>query len=196
MTDLQIEMHAHDDLGLATANTLAAIRAGATHVNTTVHGLGERAGNAPLEEIVMGLRRFYKQTDRIDMTRFPFLSQLVEKASGRMVGWQKSLVGTGVFTHEAGIHVDGLMKDRLNYQGVDPADMGREHQFVLGKHSGSHAVIQAYADMGLSLTMEQAASLLLQVRQHAIKFKRPPAVQDLRRFYLTINEVTMERVAS
>jgi homocitrate synthase NifV len=196
MTDLQIEMHAHDDLGLATANTLAAIRAGATHVNTTVHGLGERAGNAPLEEIVMGLRRFYKQTDQIDMTRFPFLSQLVEKASGRLVGWQKSLVGTGVFTHEAGIHVDGLMKDRLNYQGVDPADMGREHQFVLGKHSGSHAVIQAYADMGLSLTMEQAASLLLQVRQHAIKFKRPPAVQDLRRFYLTINEVTMERVAS
>jgi homocitrate synthase NifV len=196
MTDLQIEMHAHDDLGLATANTLAAIRAGATHVNTTVHGLGERAGNAPLEEIVMGLRRFYKQIDQIDMTRFPFLSQLVEKASGRLVGWQKSLVGTGVFTHEAGIHVDGLMKDRLNYQGVDPADMGREHQFVLGKHSGSHAVIQAYADMGLSLTMEQAASLLLQVRQHAIKFKRPPAVQDLRRFYLTINEVTMERVAS
>jgi homocitrate synthase NifV len=193
MSDMDIEMHAHDDLGLATANTLAAIRGGATHVNTTVHGLGERAGNAPLEEIVMGLRRFFKHSDEIDMRRYQKLSQLVERASGRNVGWQKSLVGAGVFTHEAGIHVDGLIKDRLNYQGVDPAEMGREHQFVLGKHSGSHAVIQTYADMGLSLTSEQAAALLLMVRRHAVAFKQPPEISDLRRFYLTINQQTMER---
>ena len=194
MTDMEIEMHAHDDLGLATANTLAALRGGATHVNTTVHGLGERAGNAPLEEVVMGLRRFFNQGAEIDMTRYQRLSHLVETASGQSVGWQKSLVGAGVFTHEAGIHVDGLMKDRRNYQGVDPAEMGRDHQFVLGKHSGSHAVIQAYADMGLSLTGEQAVFLLHHVRQHAIKHKRPPAIQDLRRFYLEINQETMERV--
>jgi homocitrate synthase NifV len=187
MSDLEIEMHAHDDLGLATANTLAAIRAGATHANTTVHGLGERAGNAPLEEVVMGVRRFFNQRDGIDMTRYGALSQLVERASGRSVGWQKSLVGAGVFTHEAGIHVDGLMKDRLNYQGVDPAEMGRDHQFVLGKHSGSHAVIQAYADMGMALTREQAESLLRLVRLHAMQTKRSPATQDLRRFYLEIN---------
>ncbi|MCG8010134.1 MAG: homocitrate synthase, partial [Candidatus Thiodiazotropha weberae] len=130
ISDIEIEMHAHDDLGLATANTLAAIRGGATHVNTTVHGLGERAGNAPLEEVVMGLRRFHDQGHEIDMTRYSSLSELVEYASGRKVGWQKSLVGAGVFTHEAGIHVDGLMKDRRNYQGVDPAELGRDHQFV------------------------------------------------------------------
>jgi homocitrate synthase NifV len=185
-------MHAHDDLGLATANTLAAIRAGATHANTTVHGLGERAGNAPLEEVVMGVRRFFNQRDGIDMTRYGTLSQLVEQASGRSVGWQKSLVGAGVFTHEAGIHVDGLMKDRLNYQGVDPAEMGRVHQFVLGKHSGSHAVIQAYADMGMALTREQAESLLHLVRLHAMQTKRSPATQDLRRFYLEINNESQE----
>ncbi len=190
--DIEIEMHAHDDLGLATANTLAAIRGGATHVNTTVHGLGERAGNAPLEEVVMGLRRFYDQGREIDMTRFSILSELVEIASGRSVGWQKSLVGAGVFTHEAGIHVDGLMKDRLNYQGVDPAELGRDHQFVLGKHSGSHAVIQAYADMGMALNREQAESLLRLVRLHAMQNKCPPAVQDLRRFYLQINSETQE----
>jgi homocitrate synthase NifV len=115
VSDLEIEMHAHDDLGLATANTLAAVRAGATHVNTTVHGLGERAGNAPLEEVVMGLRRFYQQGHEIDMTGFSTLSGLVERASGRSVGWHKSLVGAGVFTHEAGIHIDGLLKDWLNY---------------------------------------------------------------------------------
>ncbi|MGD8907833.1 MAG: homocitrate synthase [Chromatiales bacterium] len=188
ISDIEIEMHAHDDLGLATANTLAAIRAGATHVNTTVHGLGERAGNAPLEEVVMGLRRFHSQGQEIDMTRYSPLSELVEVASGRSVGWQKSLVGAGVFTHEAGIHVDGLMKDRLNYQGVDPAELGRDHQFVLGKHSGSHAVIQAYADMGMALNREQAESLLRLVRLHAMQNKRPPAVQDLRRFYLQIND--------
>jgi homocitrate synthase NifV len=192
MTDMEIEMHAHDDLGLATANTLAAIRGGATHANTTVHGLGERAGNAPLEEVVMGLRRFHAQGYEIDMTRYTKLSQLVEQASGRCVGWQKSLVGTGVFTHEAGIHVDGLMKDRHNYQGVDPAELGRDHEFVLGKHSGSHAVIQAYADMGLALSREQAESLLIQVRRHATEYKRPPVEQDLRRFYLEINRESQE----
>ena len=190
--DIEIEMHAHDDLGLATANTLAAVRGGATHVNTTVHGLGERAGNAPLEEVVMGLRRFHDQGHEIDMTRYTHLSELVEIASGRSVAWQKSLVGAGVFTHEAGIHVDGLMKDRNNYQGVDPAELGRDHRFVLGKHSGSHAVIQAYADMGMALSREQAEVLLHRVRRHATQTKRPPLVQDLRRFYLEIYSGNLE----
>lgn len=186
-TDLEIEMHAHDDLGLATANTLAAIRGGASHVNTTVHGLGERAGNAPLEEVVMGLRQFYSHGHDIDMSSYGTVSELVETASGRSVGWQKSLVGLGAFTHEAGIHVDGLMKDRLNYQGVNPADVGRDHQFLLGKHSGSHAVIQAYAGMGMSLTRDQAEMLLQRVRRYTTKEKQPPSNIDLRRFYLEMN---------
>ena len=187
ISGLEIEMHAHNDLGLATANTLAAVRGGATHVNTTVHGLGERAGNAPLEEVVMGLRRFQGQADGIDMVSYATVSGLVAQASGHRVGWHKSLVGDGVFTHEAGIHVDGLMKDCRNYQGVDPAEMGREHHFVLGKHSGSHGVIGAYADLGLQLTRRQAEQLLLLVRLHTIRNKRPPVVDDLRRFYLEIN---------
>ncbi|MET0116828.1 MAG: homocitrate synthase [Sedimenticola sp.] len=187
MSNLQFEMHAHDDLGLATANTLAAIRGGATHVNTTVHGLGERAGNAPLEEVVMGMRQFFGQGSEIDMANYALLSSQVERASGRKVGWQKSLVGEGVFTHEAGIHVDGLMKDRNNYQGVDPAEMGREHEIVLGKHSGSHAVMRAYADMGVTLDRHQAELLLLLVRHHTAQTKRPPEDKDLRRFYLQIN---------
>jgi len=185
--DLELEMHAHDDLGLAAANTLAAVRGGATHVNTTVHGLGERAGNAPLEEVVMGLRRFFDQGNEIDMARFAPVSRLVEWASGRSIGWHKSLVGAGVFTHEAGIHVDGLLKDRLNYQGVDPAEVGREHRIVLGKHSGSHAIIQAYADMGIHLTRWQAASLLPLVRDHTVLNKCPPTGPDLQRFFHAIN---------
>lgn len=187
MCDLELEMHAHDDLGLATANTLAAIRGGASHINTTVHGLGERAGNAPLEEAVMGLRRFFGQGYQIDMEGFSPLSQQVEEASGYRVGWQKSLVGRGVFTHESGIHVDGLMKDRDNYEGVDPAQLGRDHTFVLGKHSGSHAVIQAYAEMGIHLDRNQAASVLSLVRRYSTQHKHAPNPADLRRFYLEVN---------
>ena len=187
MTDLDIEMHAHDDLGLATANTLAAIRAGASHVNTTVHGLGERAGNAPLEEVAMGLRQFFNQAYDIDMANYLSVSQLVEQASGRSIGWQKSLVGEGVFTHEAGIHVDGLMKDRMNYQGVNPADLGRDHQFILGKHSGCHAIIQAYANMGIQVMRQQAEILLEMIRHYSVQYKRSPEDKELRRFYFEIN---------
>ncbi len=134
--DLELEMHAHNDLGLATANTLAAIRAGASYVNTTVNGLGERAGNAPLEEVVMGLRHLYGIETAIDTLHFPRISQLVAEASGRPVPSNKSIVGEGVFTHESGIHVDGLIKNPLNYETFSPSEVGREHRTVLGKHSG------------------------------------------------------------
>ena len=178
-TDLEIEMHAHDDLGLATANTLAAARAGATHVNTTVHGLGERAGNAPLEEVALGLSRLYGLECGINLKRFPKLSLLVEKASGRPVGWQKSLVGEGVFTHESGIHVDGLLKDSKNYQGVDPAVLGRSHQLVLGKHSGTHGVQRAYSLLGVHLQPAQAEAILALVRRYSTHHKQPPGVEEL-----------------
>lgn len=186
-TDLQIEMHAHDDLGLATANTLAAVRAGATHINTTVHGLGERAGNAPLEESVIGLQRFFNHCHEIDMTSFPQVSRLVEQASGRSVDWQKSLVGAGVFTHEAGIHVDGLMKHIENYQGIDPLEIGRNHEIVLGKHSGTHAIRYVYKNMGIQLTNQQSESLLHRVRQRTTEKKSPPATHELHQFYIDMS---------
>lgn len=181
--DLEIEMHAHDDLGLATANTLAAARAGATHLNTTVNGLGERAGNAALEEVVAGLRHLYRLDTGIDLQRFASVSQLVAQASGRPVAWQKSLVGEGVFDHEAGIHVDGLLKDPHNYQGIDPHELGRRHRFVLGKHSGIHGLTYAYAQLGISLTRDQAEALLEQLRAFATRTKRAPLSEELLGFY-------------
>ena len=178
-TDLDIEMHAHDDLGLATANTLAAAVAGATHLNTTVNGLGERAGNAALEEVVVGLRQLYGIETGVDLRDFPALSARVESASGEPVGWRKSLVGKRVFSHEAGIHVDGLLKDLANYQGVDPAVVGRSHQFILGKHSGSRAVVSVLADLGVVLEKCEAAKLLVKIRQFVDNHKRPPETGDL-----------------
>ncbi len=182
--DIEIEMHAHDDFGLATANTLAAVLAGATHINTTVNGLGERAGNAPLEEAVMALRHLYEIDSGIDARHFPELSRLVARASGRAVALNKSIVGEAVFTHESGIHVDGLAKNPLNYQGFDPVEVGREHRVVLGKHSGSRAVRDAYAGLGIPLTEAQTHDILLRIREHAVATKRAPDGNELRLFYL------------
>ncbi|RCX32027.1 homocitrate synthase [Thioalbus denitrificans] len=186
--DLELEVHTHDDLGLATANTFAAVLGGATHANTTVHGLGERAGNAPLEEVALGLRRLYGIDTHVDLRHYGELSALVARASGRAIGWHKSLVGDGVFTHEAGIHVDGLLKDPLNYQGVDPQELGRSHRLVLGKHSGTHGVIRAYGELGIALTREQAALILGRVRRFTMDAKRAPEAEDLHAFYAELLE--------
>ena len=176
---LEIEIHAHDDLGLATANTLAACRGGATHANTTVNGLGERAGNAPLEEVVLGLAKLHGIATGVDLKHFLALSQQVATASGRTVSWQKSLVGQGVFTHEAGIHVDGLLKHPDNYQGFDPSEVGRSHRIVLGKHSGPRAVMTVYAGLGVHLDMAMAERLLARVRAFVLARKRPPENPEL-----------------
>ncbi len=178
-SDIEIEMHAHDDLGMATANTLAAVRAGATHVNTTVNGLGERAGNAPLEEVVLGLRQCYGIETGVDLRRFPALSDVVAQAARRPVAWQKSVVGEGVFTHEAGIHVDGLLKDPHNYEGFDPQLVGRHHRVVLGKHSGKGGVLAVYAAMGKVVNEAEAAVLIVRIRQFVDTARRTPTQAEL-----------------
>ena len=182
-TALEIEMHAHDDLGLATANTLAAVCGGASHVSTTVNGLGERAGNAPLEEIVVALSFLHGIETGVETTSLAELSRLVARASGRPVPPGKSIVGDHVFTHEAGIHVHGLLCDRRNYQALDPQQLGRAHRFVLGKHSGRAAIARAYEDLGVAIGPAQASAVLARVRVHAVRTKTPPAADALLKFY-------------
>jgi len=177
--DLEIEMHAHDDLGMATANTLAAAKAGATHLNTTVNGLGERSGNAPLEEVVLGLHVCHGIGTGIDLKGFPEISRRVALASGRPLPWQKSIVGEGAFTHEAGIHVDGLMKDPANYEGFDPGLVGRHHRVVLGKHSGARAVQRVMAELGHPVSETTARELLIRVRVFVATAKHSPTDADL-----------------
>ncbi|MBL8415414.1 MAG: homocitrate synthase [Propionivibrio sp.] len=176
---LEIEMHAHDDMGLATANTLAACKAGATHVNTTVNGLGERAGNAPLEEVVLGLNKLHGIETGVDLKGFLALSSVVASASGRAVPWQKSVVGAGAFTHEAGIHVDGLLKHPENYQGFDPQEVGQSHRIVLGKHSGSRAVQVVFASLGIAVDENEAHKLLPHLRHFVAERKQAPETPDL-----------------
>lgn len=170
-TSLELEIHAHDDLGLATANTLAAVRAGATHASVTVVGLGERAGNAPLEEVAVAARRLYGYDTAVATDKLAAIAGLVAAASGRAIPDGKAIVGSAVFTHESGIHVDGLLKDKRAYEALDPATLGREHKIVLGKHSGLAGLHRELANCGLAAGPAEARQLLAIVKDEAQRTK-------------------------
>ncbi|HML07028.1 MAG TPA: homocitrate synthase [Xanthobacteraceae bacterium] len=190
-TDLEIEIHAHDDLGLATANTLAAVRAGATHASVTVIGLGERAGNAPLEEVAVALTQLYAQPTGVVLTELGKVAAVVAAAAARAIPLNKAIVGDHVFTHESGIHVDGLLKDRRTYQALDPRLLGRSHRFVIGKHSGLAAISASLADLRLPASAEEARAILARVRAHAIAHKSPVAAETLKAFWHEVRDSTL-----
>jgi homocitrate synthase NifV len=128
---------------------------------------------------VVGLEKLHGIRTGIDLKGFLALSSSVAHASGRAVPWQKSVVGPGAFTHEAGIHIDGLLKHPDNYQGFDPVDVGRSHRIVLGKHSGPRAVQVVYAGLGISLGDAEASALLGHIRLFVAAHKHSPDVADL-----------------
>jgi len=159
---LAFGFHAHNDLGMATANALAAVMAGAECVDVTVNGLGERAGNAPLEEVAMALRLTLGKTSGIDARRFAELSDLVASASGRTLPVDKPITGAGVFRHESGIHVRALLADRRAYEPFSAESVGhRATEFVLGKHSGRAAVQYVLGGQGAEASQPEAASPLV-----------------------------------
>ena len=168
---IELEFHGHDDLGLATANTLAAVRAGASHASVTVIGLGERAGNAPLEEVAVALRQLYGLDTGLALAQLPRVAATVAAAAARSIPPNKAIVGEHVFTHESGIHVDGLLKDRNTYQALDPDLLGRANRIVLGKHSGLAAVRATLAQMQLPASAEEAGRILAEVRERAVRCK-------------------------
>lgn len=178
-TDLELEIHAHDDLGLATANTLAAIKAGATHASVTVTGLGERAGNAPLEEVAMALMQLHGRKTGIVPTELINVAKIVAAAASRPVPPNKAIVGDHVFTHESGIHVDGLLKDQRTYQSLDPAVLGRSHSIVIGKHSGLAAIEASLGKLDLQASPDELDAILARVRQDAIATKKPVTAKRL-----------------
>ena len=152
---ITVSVHCHDDLGMATANTLAGIRAGARQAEVTVNGIGERAGNTSLEEVVMSLKTrkpVYNLETGIDATQFSRVSKLVSNYTGIVVQPNKAIVGANAFAHEAGIHQDGMLKHQTTYEIMRPEDVGvNQTKLVLGKHSGRHALKNRLAEMGHSL---------------------------------------------
>ena len=157
--EVVISVHCHDDLGLATANTLAGIQAGARQAEVTINGIGERAGNTSLEEVVMALRTrepVYALSTSIDTTQISRVSKLVSNYTGILVPPNKAIVGANAFAHEAGIHQDGMLKHELTYEIMRPETVGlSQSQLVLGKHSGRHAFRVRLQELGYELDDEE-----------------------------------------
>lgn len=180
--DIELEVHCHNDFGLATANTLAGIEAGAKWASTTVLGIGERAGNTALEEVVMGWRHLYHGECAVRSDNLRSLAEFVSRASGRELPETKPLLGRLAFAHESGIHVDGMIKDRRTYQSFDPAELGTDHVFVLGKHSGRSSVRQALLMEGVDADERTVEALLLRIRHTADKRKGVVGTGELKRW--------------
>ncbi len=170
-----ISTHCHDDLGMATANSLAAIAAGAGQVECTINGIGERAGNAALEEVVMALKTradLYHCQTRIDTRRLVPISRLVSKTTGLNIQRNKSIVGRNAFAHESGIHQDGMLKERSTYEIMSPADVGfSKTDLVLGKHSGRAALADRARVLGYTLSGEQLQQVFERFKELADKKK-------------------------
>lgn len=170
---LALEIHAHDDLGLATANTLAAFEAGADAASVTVNGLGERAGNAALEQVVMALRVAHGIDCGVRTEKLALLSALVARASGRMIAPERPVVGAAAFRHETGLHCAGLLKDTRTYEPFAPETVGRRREpFALGWKSGATALAAALRAAGETADEAAVRRLLPIVRSRARELRR------------------------
>jgi 2-isopropylmalate synthase len=170
-----VSVHCHDDLGLATANTLAGIQAGARQAEVTINGIGERAGNTSLEEVVMALhtrRPIFKLTTGIDTAQLMRASKLVSNYTGIVVQPNKAIVGANAFAHEAGIHQDGMLKHQLTYEIMRPEAVGvTQTRLVLGKHSGRHALKTRLAELGYALNDAELDTAFARFKELADKKK-------------------------
>ncbi|MFZ5642116.1 MAG: homocitrate synthase [Bacillota bacterium] len=181
--DIDIEMHTHNDFGMATANALAGVKAGANWIGVTVIGLGERAGNSALEEIVMSLKHLYDVDLGFKTEMFREVAEYVSRASGRELPAWKAIVGSNMFAHESGIHADGTMKNPKTYEAFTPEEVGLERQIVIGKHSGTASLKAKFAEYGIHLSDHKAQELLSKVRAYCVSLKRPLFDKELMFMY-------------
>lgn len=172
--DAPVSIHCHDDFGLATANTLAAVEAGARMAQVCINGLGERAGNASLEEVVMALKCLAQVDCGVDSARLYEASRLVERISGALVPANKPVVGANAFTHESGIHAAGVMQDASTFEPglMTPEMVGHRRRLVVGKHAGRRGIAQALAESGLKPNAEELDEIVQRVHSAVSKGKR------------------------
>ena len=176
---IEVEMHTHNDFGMATANCLAGVRAGARFLSTTVMGIGERSGNTPLEEIVMSCKHLLNMSTGIDPLKLKPLAEFVSVAAGREIYISKPFLGANCFAHEAGIHADGIIKDAKNYEPYEPEEVGLERKIVIGKHSGRNTIVTDLSKRGIMLSDQDAIDLLERVRRGAVKLHRSISSDEL-----------------
>jgi 2-isopropylmalate synthase len=180
LRDVVVSVHCHDDLGLAVANSLAGVQAGARQVECAVNGIGERAGNASLEEVVMLVRTRQPSLGLwtgIDTTEIARTSRLVSRLTGYPVQPNKAIVGRNAFAHEAGIHQDGVLKERMTYEIMDARSVGlQSNSIVLGKHSGRHALRKALEEMGFQLDGQALNTAFKRFKEIADRKKKVTAM--------------------
>ena len=160
-----IAAHCHNDFGMATANTIAAVRGGAQEVHVAVNGLGERGGNAALEEVLLALEQFYGIKTRVKLKKLYNLSKLVERCTGIPVAPTKPVVGENAFAHEAGIHTHGVLAYPPTYEPISPETVGHHRKLVFGKHVGSHAIESELRRFGLKPTKKQVQEIFGQIKR-------------------------------
>jgi 2-isopropylmalate synthase len=172
---IQLSAHCHNDLGMATANTLAAIQNGADQIEGTINGIGERAGNTAIEEVAMALatrQEFFNATTSLKLSEIARTSRLVSKLTGMVVPGNKAIVGANAFAHESGIHQDGMLKEKTTYEIMTPESIGlKESKLVLGKHSGRHAFREKLEELGYKLEDQQLNSAFVKFKELADKKK-------------------------
>lgn len=196
LPDIIVATHCHNDLGLAVANTLAGIQAGAKQAEVTFNGIGERVGNAATEEVIMALKtrvdHYNKDISYINTNEIIKTSELVEELSQIRIAYNKAIVGRNAFLHESGIHQDGLIKSPQVYQLIDPKDIGLEgYQFVLGKLSGKHAIKNTITKLGFKLNEQEIEQFTIFFKDHAAKkkFITHDDVVNLLKKFLSKNEL-------
>lgn len=183
---LALEIHCHNDFGLACANTLAGVAAGADFVSTTINGIGERCGNAATEEVVMALEVLYGVHCGIDLTRLTEVSRLVSELSGVRTQLNKAVVGEGAFRHESGMAVAGLLQDPFTAESYEPELVGQTRQILLGKKSGLASITYKLKEMGLPVPEDQLPALLDRVKAVAVSNRRFVTDQEFKQIVDTM----------
>lgn len=170
--ELPVSVHCHNDFGLAAANTVIALNNGASQAHVTVNGIGERSGNASLEEVVMALETLYDVDTGINCEELYHLSRTVAKLTGLQVAPNKAIVGENSFTHEAGIHVHGLLADTSTYEPIQPERVGRKRRIILGKHAGKSSVELALKELEIEVNENQLSEIVARIKELGDKGKR------------------------
>lgn len=181
---LEIEMHTHNDFGMATANAISGLEAGAKSVNTTVIGLGERAGNASFEQVLMSLTHLFGEQRTIDSGALRHVVALVEKASKQSVSSTMPIIGKNIFSHESGIHVNGMIKHEKAYEAFSPQSVGMKRSYPIGKHSGSSTLLFHLRAMGYEPENEIIHKMLPRVREIVTERKKVLNKKELEALFL------------
>ncbi len=181
-TDCKIGLHVHNDFGQATANTLTGLCAGADLFMGTFNGIGERAGNAPIEEVIIALKYQYNKNLNLDYKKIKEICNKIEKYSGIKLQEHKPISGVNAFRHESGIHTSALLKDRRTYENFNPEEVGAKREFLFGKHSGRNSLVYLFEN---NFTKDEVSDILLDIKQKSIREKRAFTGEEVRNLYLT-----------